>query len=472
MADLQLSAWQEQMVCVNRAEYGDAVDAMHWVSQAGAVAAETERGQRLKAMEPRLRLAFNATKPHLGPLSPGCRICGEGGWSCLFINGKCNCRCFYCPTPQAEIGVPTTNRISFAQSADYGDYVFQMAFDGVSISGGEPLLTPETTLRFLDSINRIRPRPRHLWMYTNGTLLTADLVKRLKAVGLDEIRFDLSAAQYDTQKIRLAVGHIPVVTVEIPAIPEDFARLVDLLPRLKTLGVNHLNLHQLRMTPYNRTRLVDRGYTFLHGEKVTVLESELTALALMQHVVEHRLDLSVNYCSFVFKNRFQKAAVRRRSARLMAKAHEDVTSSGYIRATCLVGDPERLGRQAEQLSRTGVETSLWAINSAKDRLFFHPSLWRQMTAAGLNMGVTYYEALLCPHISYRRVFKTIDVNREKRIFVEKQIVCREITLDVRQQRRFEALVIHPDGLAHPKPTEKETGFEDYEFIAPGLQTYF
>ena len=101
-------------------------------------------------------------------------------------------------------------------------------------------------------------------------------------------------------------------------------------------------------------RLTERQYTFLHGEKVTVLESELTALTLMQHVARRGIDLPVNYCSFVFKNRFQRAAARRRSALLMAKPHEDVTAGGYIRAICLVGDPPAIARLAERLAPGGL----------------------------------------------------------------------------------------------------------------------
>ena len=88
---------------------------------------------------------------------------------------------------------------------------------------------------------------------------------------------------------------------------------------LATVGVKHLNLHQLRLTPHSFERFVGRPYTFLHGERVTILESELTALELLRYARETNLDLPVNYCSFVYKNRYQKAAARRRSAAVMCK---------------------------------------------------------------------------------------------------------------------------------------------------------
>ncbi|MDX2452426.1 radical SAM protein [Desulfosarcina sp.] len=472
MNEQQLASYRHQLVSANLAEFGDTADALNWISPVGAMAAQTERGKRLQSMGERLYLAFKGTKPHIGPLSPGCHICGEGDWSCLFVNGKCNCQCFYCPSSQAEIGVPTTNRVPFNRPADYDAYVGHFGFRGISISGGEPLLTPALTLRFLRTLDQSKERPLHLWMYTNGTLLTPDLVKKLKDAGLDEIRFDLSAVGYDLKKIRLAVGQIPIVTVEIPAIPEDFQRLRELLFQMKAVGVDYLNLHQLRLNPFNRDQLDKRKYTYLHGEKVTVLESELTALALMQHVVDQNIGLPVNYCASVFQHRFQRAAARRKSARLMVKPHESITECGYIRSLCLVGDPEKLARQEVHLTSQGVDHQLWSIGSRKDRLYFHPGLWEQMDTVGLTIAVGYSEASLCPHISYHRTFKEIRVNSEKRLFIEKQPVGSEIHIDDAQRTRFMSIVNHPASPVVQNHNSSDDRFRDYELIQPGLQDYF
>ena len=146
---------------------------------------------------------------------------------------------------------------------------------------------------------------------------------------MNEIRFDISARDYDLDKLQQAVGHIPVVTVEIPAIPEDMEKVSDLLPVLHDVGVNHLNLHQLRLTPHNMMNLKNRNYTFLHGDRVTVLESELMVLNLMEIAVARKEKLPINYCSFVYKHRFQRAAARKRNARFIVKDHESITGSGF-----------------------------------------------------------------------------------------------------------------------------------------------
>ena len=455
-------------------EYGDPLDDLNWISEVRAREAERERSRILTTLAPHLEIDFEQTKPHLGPLSPGCRICGEGGWSCLFINGKCNCRCFYCPAAQEEIGVPTTNRVPFDRAADYADYVRHFAFSGVSISGGEPLLTFDRTLKHIAAVRRKMGDDLHIWLYTNATLLTEDYLLRLKDAGLNEIRMDISAADYSLKKAALAVGVVPCITVEIPAIPEDHERLAALLPEMHDLGINHLNLHQLRLTPHNRANFKNRPYTYLHGEKVTVLESELAALSLIQEARDRGVDLPVNYCSFVYKHRYQRAAARRRNARLVLKSYEAVTENGYIRTLALSGEPEAIARQARGLEAEGHDRQSWHLSGAGNRLYFDPRLWPRIDDTLGELLVGYSEAGLRPHISYRHYFKEIRVNADKKLYVEKYPVLKETRLSAVQRSwlgaRLSGASAASSTMAPPPAELQEIG--TFELIEPGLQEYF
>ncbi|MDZ7777523.1 MAG: hypothetical protein U5L09_18885 [Bacteroidales bacterium] len=55
--------------------------------------------------------------------------------------------------------------------------------------------------------------------------------------------------------------------MEIPAIPEDYEMMKDLMKEMKEAGVTFLNLHQIRVTDFNYPKLKARGYTILHGPK-------------------------------------------------------------------------------------------------------------------------------------------------------------------------------------------------------------
>ena len=76
--------------------------------------------------------------------------------------------------------------------------------------------------------------------------------------------------------------------------------------------------------------LIKRNYTIINAERPLVLESELTALEIVNSARELDLNIGINYCSFHFKNRFQKAGFRNITAKsLFPEAH--ITQAGYIR---------------------------------------------------------------------------------------------------------------------------------------------
>lgn len=401
---------QQHLIESNRREYGRLYDLLNFAGPDQLAAAGAERDDLLAWLDRRACFGYAGTKVDCNGLSPGCRHCGDGGWSCLFVNGRCNGRCFYCPTAQKDDGPPVTNGLAFTSPEDYAAYVAALGFSGVSISGGEPLMTPDLTLSYLSAVRKRCGDDLHLWLYTNGTLLTADLCKRLRDAGLNEIRFDLGAVRYHLKKLRLAVGCIPTVTVEIPAVPEDEELLKLKMVEMAEAGVNHLNLHQMRLTPYNFGPLTERGYTFLHGEKVTVLESELCALRMVRFGLEQGIALPVNYCSFPYKRRFQHAAARRRAAQTVRAPGETVTEPGYLRM----------------------------ISTA---------------------GVRYFEAALLQNPSYRCPFEKIVLETGRALYLERRPLTPELELSHDERLSLEA----------GRPPERLARFER---IGSGLAEYF
>jgi hypothetical protein len=171
----------------------------------------------------------------------------------------------------------------------------------------------------------------YLWMYTNGILGAPEKFKQLSNAGIDEVRFDIGATNYDLKYLKLAKGIIPNLTVEIPAVPEEFEKLKQIIPELMKMGVTNMNLHQMRLTNYNAPKLLNRDYTYLHGEHATVLESEITALKIIEFVADNNLDIGINYCAFHFKNRFQKAGFRKKIASKFIDINSQITENGFLR---------------------------------------------------------------------------------------------------------------------------------------------
>ncbi|MBI9053346.1 MAG: radical SAM protein [Bacteroidales bacterium] len=334
----------------NNLQYVGFSTQINWVKYSNAIEYESEKSLLLDKLDHKLNWSFKNTKPWINRLSKGCQLCGKGEWSCLFITGKCNANCFYCPTSQNKDGIPSTQGTSFDNVEDYIQYLDYFGFKGASLSGGEPLIVFDRTLHYIKSIKKFFGDKLYLWMYTNGILGSVERYNQLAAAGIDEIRFDIGATNYDLKYLQLAKDIIPNLTVEIPAVPEEFEKLKQVIPELIKMGVKNMNLHQMRLTNYNAPKLLNRDYTYLHGEHATVLESEITALKIIEFVAENNLDIGINYCAFHFKNRFQKAGFRKKIASKFIDSNSQLTENGFLRT--ISHDKSNYTIDNEQLKNT------------------------------------------------------------------------------------------------------------------------
>ena len=469
---MKLSAeTRQRLIAANQWEYGESYGRLKFPTVEQAQQALARRSELLAAVQDRAVCGYGDTKLDCNGLSPGCRICAEGDWSCLFVTGRCNCRCFYCPTAQTDNDPPTTNSVAFPTPAQYVAYLQRFGFCGASISGGEPLLNPNQSLDYVREIKKQFGSAMHVWLYTNGTLANTELLRQLADAGLDEIRFDIGATDYRFDKLRLAAGLIPTVTVEIPAVPEETQRLKSLLGPLKEAGAMHLNLHQLRLTPHNFAHLARRGYTFVHGEKVTVLESELAALEILQHSLDTDCGLPVNYCSFVFKNRYQGRAARLRNGGFVVKPFEELTANGYIRTLTLVGGENAVENQLQRLSDAAVDPALWSKGGARSTLQIHPRLSPLVDWNAFHLRVGYAGCRQLPSISYNNPFVTLVLTAEKSLVLERYRAAPPLELEGVQRDCFLASIT---GAGKAGCHETETGIEwlCFERTATGLQEYF
>lgn len=457
------------VIAHNRAELGEFAPRLRWLRSADAPAFEERRRALLRRLDPATLWAFSGTKADGRDLSPGCASCGEGTWACLFVNGVCNARCFFCPAPQVTRDPPETSGLPFPEVDDFLDYVERFGFKGVSLSGGEPLLTEERTLQFLTALRGRFGSGLYLWLYTNGLLGTPERLARLAATGLDEIRFNALASEYDLTAVRTAVGLFPRVTVEIPAPPGEAPRLVRLAEELAEAGVRHLNLHQLRATPHNARHLVDRDdVTLLHGHRIVVIESELAALEVLGEVQARGLPLAVNCCLSAFRARHQEAAGRRRAAREIAKPHEAMTPNGYLRSLAALGSPEALAPVALRLKERRLAPGQWRLEDGGQRLVFAAPLWDDVVHPELALEVAYGEAFVVPAVTYRHAFAKVPLNERRDLIVERRPALVPTLVPPDDRGRFREL-LDP---ATPTPSTGDwTGWLGHERLRPGLTPY-
>lgn len=426
--------FQQKLVAQNRKEYGVLYDQLKKPSYYGAIEADEKRTQLIAETKGKAGYLFNGTKPFAHAVSPGCRLCGEGHWSCLFVNNRCNCNCFYCPAPQIDTAIPETQGLTFENPENYIAYIKKMGLKGVALSGGEPLLTFDKTIDFLTKIKKEFGSSVYVWMYTNGTLLDEEKATKLAETGLDEIRFDLTATDYNTKKLKLALGKIPNVTVEIPAIPDEIEQLKNMVVELDSLGVNFLNLHQIRLTPYNLKNLLNRNYTFLHGHRLTVLESELAALEIISFVFKQGLKLPVNYCSFHYKNHYQKAAFRKKAAQFVLCGQEEINGNGFIRTLSLHGINVPLKTLKNQLLQIAPDREGWMVSEENDQIFLTKNLLFKMQLSDEPIFVEYQAAIA----NEKSLNEGIEVKltNTKNIFFAKETNAAPIRIETDERAGF------------------------------------
>jgi len=391
--------------------------------------ANRERDELLESLSGRADYSFMGSKIHLGKLSPGCLICGNGYWSCMFINGLCTANCFYCPQDRKikdERAPKIDADIYFDDPEEYVSYIERFNFKGVGFSGGETLLVFGKLLSYIEKIRERFGKSLYLWIYTNGSLLDRDKLIKLKKSGVDEIRFNISVNNYELRQVELAAGIMDTVTVEIPGIPEDYEAVKKCLKGMRKIGVKYLNMHQLLTTQYNYKNYIKRGYTFLNSPDLSIFESEIMALRLMRYAVDNDIGMNINYCSTAYKNRFQNKGARERCAYLIKKSFEGLTGSGHIRVLSIHDSSENIDKIVNILLKDSVRPELWSLNNAKTDIFIHEALLRHIDFNKYSLIISYFYPILKASLtSGEESEKEIKLRPDKTVFLKKELTAQQ-----------------------------------------------
>lgn len=425
---------KQQHIAAVQKKIGPVYKKMKWFNERDAVVANAERNRRLQTISDKINVSFFGNKIHSGKLSPGCMICGQGGWSCMFINGLCSRNCFYCPqdrtmTKERE---PDSEGIAFSLRG-YMAYIKKFAVKGVAFSGGETFLVFDRLVEYIRAIKGKSKKSFYVWLYTNGDFIDKEKLTVLNKLGVDEIRINISANKYDLQCVKLATAYFHTVTVEIPVIPEDFNSVKRLLPKMEKIGVQYLNLHQLLATKFNYENYIKRNYTFLHYPRVLVYESELMALDILKFAVDNGIRLPINYCSSLYKDHFQNRGLQLRIGRVIKESYEELTSGGYIRSLSIQSDSRSISKIVGIMKQHTISNGLWKVNDMRTELFFHSSLFRYIIFHD-NFVVRYYQSHFIADYEHAAEDQTriieIPLIEQEKVYVKKTCIFEQTKLSV------------------------------------------
>lgn len=411
-----------------------------------AIAINRERKRLLNLLSGRVCYSFNGNKIHYGALSPGCVACAKGTWSCIYIHNKCNTDCFFCPRKKN-----TTNRnlakteggILFGPD-DYADYIDKFGFKGIGFSGGEPLLLFDKLVRYIENVRRKNGNDVYIWMYSNGKLADIEKLKKLKEAGLNEIRFNISARNYDLTPVRMAKGIIDKVTVEMPAIPEDYETVKIVLRKLCKIGVDFLNLHQLETYTGNYKNFVKRNYALLPVPHSPVFASEVTALKLLRHAADKKIKLPINYCSCAYKYNIQLKGRRKRFSQWLKGRFYDITDFGYVRSFYITGSKKELKDIVALFRKNNYSDDLWLLAKDNKRLFINHNLLRCVPDNAANLNIMYYYPVVTSRPSRDIISQAVTLNSRKKIIVKRKVALNFIKISPLARKTFVKIFLNKE----------------------------
>jgi pyruvate formate-lyase activating enzyme-like uncharacterized protein len=249
-------------------------------------------------------------------LPPGCRGCLGGKGTNAFVTGKCTRDCFFCFNQKPRKDELVVHGIRLAEPEEAPEIVRRYGLRSVGVSGGEPTLRPERLLRLVRALRTLPFRVR-IDLYTNGDRLSDELLSQLKDAGLDALRFNLVAREFDTEPLERAMRWFDETAVEVPVVPERLPEMRDMVLRLDALGVPFLNIHELFACRENSARVAEQGYGSEGGtgdalQWEPVAAGDEAALSLLLFALQNAARLSVYYCSCRTQEDISQRGIRRR----------------------------------------------------------------------------------------------------------------------------------------------------------------
>lgn len=259
-------------------------------------------------------ICHNGKSIYYNSISPSCIDCHTGyGSATYIITLKCNRDCYFCTNKNQDDYNEGVNKVYDILSQFKSHLKQYKKMKSVAITGGEPLLYAEECASFIREVKKadesIQTR-----IYTNGDLVTEEIMQNLKNAGLDEIRFGLKVddngkvADNVLENLKTAKKYITRTMVEMPfpkGMVNEMKSLMDILENIGIFGINILEFlypfvdsseyvqkeYCVKKHPYN----VLYPYTYAGG--VPVAGSSIECMEVMLYAVEKNMKMGLHYCS-------------------------------------------------------------------------------------------------------------------------------------------------------------------------------
>ena len=242
----------------------------------------------------------------------GCKLCIQGKKIAIHITYRCTKHCPYCPIPDDKFGESKIEFLGdkFDSTDDNLNTILNKitvlnSIDGISISGGEPLLSVNYVYEIIKTLKEKRGDSFHIHLYTNGDLLSNEIIENLNDYGLDEMRVDsLSPSVYKLLK----AARFDFIC-EVPCIPTEsfYSDICSLIDESADLKLNGINLNEFEVTKENIAFVKTHGLSY-NANRLT--ECSAYARKIIDYAQRTNEALSVFFCSYEIADKIRTSRNR------------------------------------------------------------------------------------------------------------------------------------------------------------------
>ena len=235
----------------------------------------------------------------------GCRSCLLGtGLSAIRKTNKCNIECKFCYNYGGLDDIPPVGEGMWEIG---GTKFYEKDIDlllsihkkptGISYVYLEPFMEIE---KYYPIIRKFKNAGIHQHLYTNGILATEESLKALGEAGLDELRFNLGAANCADKvidNIRIAKKYIKNVGIETPMTPEFFEGFFRKKQAILDTKLDFINCAELHLNENNIDNYYGENMYICRQGYVSPIWSRELTLKFMKIADDEKWDLAVHDCS-------------------------------------------------------------------------------------------------------------------------------------------------------------------------------
>jgi len=267
----------------------------------------------------------------IGTLPKGCKMCVKGEKLVLYITGICPRACWFCPLSEKrkDLDVIYANEAKIGSIQEVITEAKLCSSKGCGITGGDPLSKLERTIEYIKALKHEFGKKFHIHLYTTFVLANRENLKKLYDSGLDEIRFhpDFNKKS-DWNKIDNALIFDWDVGLEIPCIPNEKDKIIEMIDFFKDKKVKFLNINEFEVAERNFDGMEKENYI----TKTDISHGVLGSDEVGQEILEYCRDLKLNvhYCPSKLKDKVQMQNRFKLRAKKVSTKYDIITDEGML----------------------------------------------------------------------------------------------------------------------------------------------